>query len=370
MQNLILDGHKLAYHKDRVEAWLAGERIAPITIDIALSRACNFRCEYCYGVLQENPRQRITQSVIDRFLEDAAEIGVRAISFISDGESTLNRHWVHAITYGKNMGLNMGLATNGYLVTPEAAEEVLPCLDYIRINISAGNPQDYSKIMGVRPEWFFRVVENTKAMVAIKKRDCLPVTIGIQQVLMPHYGPLVLELARLGQELGVDYTIIKHCSDDELGSLGIDYSKYAALTPLLEEAEALSTENYLVKAKWSKILAGGSGNRTYSRCYGPVFMPQFSGSGLVSPCGMLFNRRYAKKFHIGNIAETSFKEIWQGERYWEVMRYLASEQFDARTACGCLCLQHVCNIYLDSLKQGKINLEEPTGEPPLHLNFV
>ena len=31
-KDLILDGHKLAWHKDRVEAWLNGEKIAPITI--------------------------------------------------------------------------------------------------------------------------------------------------------------------------------------------------------------------------------------------------------------------------------------------------------------------------------------------------
>jgi hypothetical protein len=36
---LILDGTKLAWHLDRVRAWERGERIAPITIDMALTRA-------------------------------------------------------------------------------------------------------------------------------------------------------------------------------------------------------------------------------------------------------------------------------------------------------------------------------------------
>ena len=38
---LILDGTKLQWHWERVEAWERGERIAPITIDMALTRACN-----------------------------------------------------------------------------------------------------------------------------------------------------------------------------------------------------------------------------------------------------------------------------------------------------------------------------------------
>jgi len=37
---LVLDAHKLSYHFDRVQSWENGERIAPITVDMALSRAC------------------------------------------------------------------------------------------------------------------------------------------------------------------------------------------------------------------------------------------------------------------------------------------------------------------------------------------
>jgi len=44
---------------------------------------------------------------------------------------------------------------------------------------------------------------------------------------------------------------------------------------------------------------------------------------------MLFNERY-KKFHIGNICETGFKEMWSGDRYWEVMNYLAGPSFNAQ----------------------------------------
>ena len=32
---LILDSHKLAYHFDRLKAWEEGEKIAPISVDMA-----------------------------------------------------------------------------------------------------------------------------------------------------------------------------------------------------------------------------------------------------------------------------------------------------------------------------------------------
>ncbi|MBA3015874.1 MAG: radical SAM protein [Proteobacteria bacterium] len=365
--NLILDGHKLEWHRERVEAWLAGEHIAPITIDCALTRACNLRCVYCYGQLQANDEKRLTRESISRFLDDSAEIGVKAISLVSDGESTCSPHLYHTILHGRHNGLDMALGTNGTLLQRERIPEILSALTYLRFNISAGQAKRYAEIHGCREELFHEVCETVKVAVKVKKEQQLSTMIGLQMVLMPDFADQVLPLARLGKVLGVDYLVIKHCSDDEGGSLGVEYERYFDLVSLLKEAEALSDSDYLVQAKWSKILSGGK--RNYSKCYGPAFIMQFSGSGLVAPCGMLFNRKY-NTYHIGNIADASFKDIWQGERYREVMRLIASGHFDAHSMCGTLCLQHKVNEYLWELKTGQRQLQDPQGEQPFGVNFI
>jgi len=327
-RSLILDGHKLAWHKDRVEAWLRGEHIAPITIDCALTRRCTFKCVYCYGQLQANDEKKMTRDVIFRFLDDAASIGVKAVSLVSDGESTCSPHFKDAVLRGKSNGLDMALGTNGHLLKDEDLEELLPCFTYLRFNISAGEPKRYCQIMGVKEDVYNKIIKTIRECVRIKKEKNLDVTLGLQMVLMPDFADQIMPLAKLGKELGVDYLVIKHCSDDEEGGLGVDYSKYFNLVDTLKEAEKLSTDDYLVKVKWSKVLSGGK--RKYAQCFGPPFIIQLSGSGLIAPCGMLFNNKY-KKYHIGNIAEQSFKDIWQSKRYWEVMDLIASEKFDART---------------------------------------
>lgn len=366
-KDLMLDGHKLLWHKQRVQGYLRGERIAPITIDCSLTRRCTYRCVYCYGQLQENDEKKMTKDVIFRFLDDATEIGVKAISFVSDGESTCSPHLYEAILKGRTNGLDMALGTNGYLLQDDKLEEILPNLTYLRFNISAADPKRYAQIMGC-PEYCFSKVYNTiKKSVRIKKDKKLSVTIGLQMVLLPGISDQVIPLAKLGKELEVDYTVIKHCSDDEEGRLGVDYEKYLELIDILKEAEYYSDDKYLVKVKWSKILS--KGKRNYIQCYGPAFIMQLSGSGLVAPCGMLFNNRY-EKFHIGNIAEKSFKEIWQSQKYWEVLNFLGSRQFDARTMCGSLCLQHKANEFLWDLKQGNAVMEEPDCNPPQHINFI
>ena len=366
-KEIVLDGHKLDWHKDRVEAWLNGERIAPITIDCALTRRCTYRCVYCYGQLQANDEKRMTRDVIFRFLDDAADIGVKAISFVSDGESTCSPHLYDAILKGRANGLDMALGTHGYLLREDKLEEILPALTYLRFNVSAGEPERYAHIHGCSEKCFYTVCNTVKKCVEIKKEKKLAVTIGLQMVLLPDFEDQILLLTKLGKKLGVDYLVIKHCSDDERGSLGVDYSKYFDMVDILKKAEDFSDEAYLVKAKWSKLMSGGK--RKYSQCYGPLFIMQFSGSGLVAPCGMLFNNRY-KKFHIGNIADTSFKELWQSDRYWEVIDLIASDRFDAKTQCGSLCLQHKVNEFLWDLKQGHVPMRKIEGEPPMHINFI
>ena len=88
-------------------------------------------------------------------------------------------------------------------------------------------------------------------------------------------------------------------SDYEINSLALKY---------LEKAESLSNENTKVIVKWDKIK--NKGKPSYNRFYGPQFLLQISGSGLVAPSGMFFNARYSK-FHIGNFVDERFKDIFK-----------------------------------------------------------
>lgn len=367
--NLILDGTKISWHLDRVNKWQKGERIAPITIDMALTRACNYSCGFCYAMFQENDRKIINKKVIFDFLEDCSEIGVKGISFVSDGESTISPVFLEACKYGYELGISMAVGTNAFVLTKNRLEEVMQYLTYLRVNFSAGEKKRYSQIMGVKESYFDRVCENIKDMVEIKRKNKLKVTIGMQMVLMPQDKDQIIPYAQLGKKLRPDYAIIKHCSDNEDGGLGVDYHAYEDLYPLLKEAEKLSDDTYKCVVKWSKIEDKGNNNRSYQRCYGAPFMLQMSGTGLVAPCGGLFNEKY-KKFHIGNICETRFKDIWNSDRYWEVMNYLASPKFNAQKMCASLCLQHKVNETLDNYLKGNIELKKPSGAEPEHINFI
>ena len=182
-----------------------------------------------------------------------------------------------AILRGKANGLDMALGTNGYLLKNDRLEDILPALTYLRFNISAAESGRYAAIHGCPEEHYHRVTDIINACVKIKQEKNLDVTIGLQMVLLPEFADQILPLSKLGKELGVDYLVIKHCSDDE-GSLGVDYSKCHDMVDVLK-SQGYSDDKYLVRAKWSKIL---SGETDFSRCCSSFIM-QFSGYGLHSP---------------------------------------------------------------------------------------
>jgi MoaA/NifB/PqqE/SkfB family radical SAM enzyme len=368
---LILDSHKLSYHYDRVEAWENGELIAPVSVDMALTRACGAMCSFCYAMVQE-PQERASIKTQDalNLLDDFKEIGVRGVSLISDGESTLSKAYVPFIQHAGNIGIDVGNATNGWEWEPEKIEQVLPFLSWVRFTVAAGTPEAYSKIMFKGTEHtkvFHRAMSNIKYAVELKKRLNLKVTLGIQMVLLPEFKDEIIPFSKLAVDLGVDYGVIKHCSDDELGTLGVDYSKYEDMYDLLTQAEQLSNEKTKIIIKWSKI--EDRGIPKYNRFYGPQFLLQISGSGLVAPSGMFFNARYSK-FHIGNFAEDRFKDIFRSQRYKTIMDYLASPYFDAQTMMGTLPIQHYVSEALDKHIKGVAKISPASSPDPLHKNFL
>lgn len=368
-REMILDGTKIQWHYDRVKDWELGKRISPITVDLALTRSCNYACHFCYAMLQENERNTISKEVITNFLTDCKELDVKGISLVGDGENSQSPVFMDTIVKAGELGIDIACASNALVLNTNKLEVILPHMTYLRVNFSAGERKRYAEIMGAKEAWFDRVCKNIKEMVRIKREKKLKVTIGMQMVVMPQYADQIIPLAKLGQELEPDYLVLKHCSDDEEGHLGVEYDKYKNIFSLLKEAETYSNDNYKVVVKWSKIEA--EGKRSYQRCYGPPFLVQISGTGLIAPCSIMHNEKY-KKFHLGNICETRFKDIVRSDEYWEVMRRLASPNFNAQTMCGTLCLQHKFNEALDNHVKGIRKIVKPanTSVAPLHKNFI
>jgi hypothetical protein len=103
-------------------------------------------------------------------------------------------------------------------------------------------------------------------------------------------------------------------------------------------------------------------HRAYSKCFGPPLMLQLSGSGIVAPCGSFFHPSYSR-YHIGDLKTQRFKDIWQSDRYKQVMGHLGGGEFDPRKSCAALCLQDSVNLALFNWLESDIPLPSAMDSP-------
>ncbi|MGO9304230.1 MAG: radical SAM protein [Candidatus Korobacteraceae bacterium] len=364
----VLDASKVGWWKDRVQAWERGEKIAPVTMDIAWTRKCNAACSFCFAQMQASEGGTITKELAFKFLDDAAEIGVKGISLISDGESTVVPWYEESIEHAAKVGIKIGIGTNGVRLKRKVLERILPHTSYLRFNFSAGTMQRYKEIMGLQERDYWQVIQNVRDAMEIIRRDNLDCNVNMQMVTMPEFHDEIIPLAKLAQELRPHYLIYKHCADNDEGFLGVDYKKYDALYETFKEVETMGDEDFRVIVKWNRL--ADEGKRHYSRCLGPPFQLQMSGNGLISSCGFHFNEKF-RKFHIGWIAgpeEKRFRDIFKSDRYWDVINYLASEEFDPRERCGIQCLQTHTNQWLFDYVNKKVDF--PTTPLPPNSEFL
>jgi len=355
-----MDSNKMLWHLDRVCDFLQKRDVVPIHIDMGLSKGCNQKCVFCYGMFQGNKFRRGYEIAFKgepffNFLRDAGEMGVRSIGFIGEGEPLVNPDVYEGVKIAKESGMDVGMATNGELLDKNEALEMLKRLTFIRFNVSAGTPQGYRKIHQVKEGVFEKVLENIKYCCDLKKKYNLKVTIGLQMVLMPYAIDEVLPLANLGKEYGVDYLVIKHCSDTPDRALGIDYSKYEEAKDIFKEAEKMSDENYSVIVKWNKLM---SDKKKYDKCQAvPYFMMRVTGDGKLFPCAQFFDYR-ADEFMIADLNKERFKNAMFSKRYYEVADKIA--KLDVHKECMTNCKENSINEFL----------WEITNNKPEHINFV
>ena len=356
------DGHKMLYHLDRVQAWVAGKKFAPVHIDMGLTKFCNTACIYCYAVVQNMTKGTMIQrEPLMRYIEDCGRLGVKSIGFIGDGEPTLNPALYDAAILAKKVGVDTGMATNGLLLDMDRVADILRDMSFIRINLSAGTSEGFQRIHQSPARNFSLLVEKIRALVQIKKENNLTCTLGLQMVLIPECFDQVIAEAELGAALGVDYFVIKQCADSEYKEIGVNYEDYQTVGDVLKEAERLSTPEYVVKAKWDKINAATetplyrNGIRKYDICHGTPFLSQISGNGKVYPCGPFYNK---DRFLMGDLHEQSFYDIVMGERYWDVHKDIAAS-VDVHKDCAIGCRQDYINKFLWDMKN-----------PPEHVNFI
>lgn len=352
-KELFLDGHKLLYHLEAVQKWQRGEDIVPIHVEISPTSLCNQRCRFCYRDFAGHKANMLSRGIFLSLMRSMAKVGVKSVLLAGDGEPMLNKATPEAIILGKRLRIDMALNTNGVLLNEDIARKVLPSLTWLRFSIMSCDPKHFTRIHGVPAEQLRQAIENIKKCVKIKKDMKLPVTLGIQQVLLSDNARDVYAEAKLAKSIGVDYYVLKPFSKhpkniyDSNDDLHIKYKKE------LKKAEGLATSRFKVIIRWKTF--SDKGVRDYDRCMGIPFIAQIGADGGIYSCCPFFGN---PRFCFGNLNKHSFEKILKSRRRAIVIRDVV-DNVNVRRECMTYCRHHQINKFLWQLSLA-----------PQHVNFI
>lgn len=355
MNNLSLDSHKLIYHPERVSQFLQTGDCFPLYVEISPTGSCNHRCIFCAYDFIGYPNRKLETNRTLKLLDELAVAGVKSILFAGEGEPLLHQDITTFINHAKKNKIDVGLFTNGQLLSYEKSASILHALTFIRFSFNAGTCEVYSRIHGVRPETFTQVITAIATAAAIKQKQELQTAIGAQFVVLAENIDSLPAAAKILKAAGADYLAVKpfvQQSDSQGYCLTepLDASQY---NDRLAAAKELSDANFTVIARNNAF--DNITKPRYCHCYGTSFISAINSAGDISSCLPYWDN---PDFVFGNIYQQTFSEIWHSEQRMKI-KVLLESGLDI-SQCPDNCRPNAINEFLYELKHPTIG----------HINFI
>jgi len=358
-----IDSHKLMYHPERVAQWLRSKdgwekakSVYPIYVEVSPIGACNHRCVFCaVDYIGYKPRS-LDAGVLNSRIREMAELGVKSIMFCGEGEPSLWQPLPETLDVCTEVHIDTAMTTNMVPFNEKNIPSFVRNCSWIKTSINAGTQETYAKIHGTQEEDFPKVLDNFRTCVKLKREEGYRCTIGAQMLLLPENADEAYTLGKTLKEIGVDYLVIKpHTQPLYSKTRRYEDFDYQELMELGEKLKDLDGDGFNLIFRAGGMRKTFEKERGYENCMAtPFFWAYVMSDGCIYGC---LNYLLNDKFNYGNINESTFKEIWEGERRRESFEFIRTK-LDVG-GCRLNCRMDEINKYLWRL-----------SNPREHDNFI
>lgn len=337
-----IDGHKLMYHPAEVAKWLNGEAIGPIYVELSPVGYCNHRCTFCAVDYLGYKAHRIELGTMTRLAYEMAQAGVKSVMLAGEGEPLLHPDLEGIICVLHNAGLDIGITTNGVCI--ERLWSVLDKISWVKVSINGG-PTSYEGIHKAKRGDYIKVINGIRRAVELRDKLGHKCTIGMQCVVLPDNVEDLMELGDVSTKIGADYIVFKPYSQHKK-SKTTKYEK-VKYDSMMEEMKKVASLYRTAIIRESTMDNWDRQEFDYNKCHAtPNFWAYVMSTGDVYTCSAYLGD---ERFKLGNIDQSSFKEIWFSKERRECARMM--DTFDI-SECRLNCRMNQCNKYLASLVKG------------------
>jgi len=268
----------------------------PMTVSIEPTTACNLKCPECPSGLRafSRPTGNLKVDFFRKTIDELAQ-NLLYLIFYFQGEPYINPKFLDMVKYAHDKGIYTITSTNGHFLNKANARKTIESgLDRMIISVDGTTQETYENYrIGGRLDV---VLQGARNMVAMKKemKSKTPHLIFQFLVVKPNEHQ-IKDIYDLAEEIGIDEVKLKTAQV-------YDYKKGNELIPTID--------------KYSRYADQGDGsykikNNLSNECWKLWHACVITWDGVVVPC--CFDKDATHK--LGNLKETSFAELWQGEAY-------------------------------------------------------
>lgn len=306
---------------------------------------CNLHCEFCYvGDLlniEGEWREEMTLDALRKAFPDNPGFQVS----LTGGEIFMRKDIMSVLDLFRDKGYACGyLTTNGTIITAERAEALadLAAAGFLKhISVSIDGPGEIHDIARGLKGTFERTCEGLKRLQDAARRKHAPLRVSINTTVAHESLDALDQMVDVAEELGVDAIGLNHLmfsTPEEVAETvrligaedasaiatfvtrdpGLDIDVVREKVAALEDKCRRKNILFDFRPKVHPQLIENyytPGAKLEGRCLYPFLHARVSFSGKMYFCPFI-------RVEVGDLAESSLEEIWNGERYVEMRRRL------------------------------------------------
>ena len=137
--------YNLEFKEDEIRTAAAANRL--LSMEIEFSRACNFRCAYCYVPDRIGAADELSPGEIKDVILQAKDLGARKI-IILGGEPSIYPRLTEMLSFLSGQGLVIEMFTNGTGVTPELAQILAETMVRVVLKLNSRTEELQDRLAG------------------------------------------------------------------------------------------------------------------------------------------------------------------------------------------------------------------------------
>ena len=308
---------------------LKGKRYPdPLFLVAVLTEKCNMRCIYCFRNAGHGVESQLnTQEWLD-IIEQAASMGV-VRCFVTGGEPTLHEGFAPIVSRLLERGIYPYISTNGLDLNDKIIDALAKSgLTRIQVSLDAVQEELFYELTGIQ-NGFEKVLDN------IRKLSNAKIEVMVKSVVTASNYKFIEKLAATCADLGVRVISFEPYGNAPFGRGGKDM-----LLSQQQRSDSLKMVNKAKERFGDTVMIMGSGLKRpmqwkklpedCTTCGGFISSMVIQSNGDVGPCELLPSVDALK---IGNIRETSLKDLWNSDAAENIVNPSKEELTDTCIKC-------------------------------------